>query len=146
MPKTKLQERAAYPFGCDLEVRVTDLNYGAHLGYDRLLGLAHQARLVLFGDWGVNETDLGDGRTGLVASDVTVNYLGEAFVHDRLRFELLPVEVGPITFRLAHRITAAETGRKIALAEIGFAGFDYAARSVARLPEEFRQRLAALAG
>jgi len=146
MPKTKIEEQAVYPFRCTLEVRVTDLNYGAHLGYDRLLGLAHQARLILFREWGVDETDLGDGRTGIVASDLTVNYLGEGFVHDELDFEIRPVEVGPITFRLAHRITGKGTGRKVALAEIGFAGFDYKARSVARLPEEFRQRLAALAG
>jgi acyl-CoA thioesterase FadM len=146
VPKVKLDEQPRYPFSVDLEVRAGDLNYGAHLGYDRLLGLAHQARLVLFRDLGVTEMDLGDGRTGLVAADVAVSYLGEAFVHDVLVFEIRPVEVGRVGFRLAHRVSNKSSGAKVALIEIGFVGFDYAKRRPAALPEAFRAALLALDG
>ncbi len=141
MPRTKIIEQKSYPFSTTLDVRVGDLNYGAHLGYDRLLGLAHQARMRLFSQMGVSETDLGDGKTGIVAADLAVNYLGEAFVNDDLVFEIRAVEIGPISFRLAHRVVHRESKKKVALAEIGFAGFDYASRSVAVLPEGFREKL-----
>jgi len=141
-----IEEHPAYPFSRALEVRVGDLNYGAHLGYDRLLGLAHQARLVLFRDLGATELDLGDGRTGIVAADLAVAYLGEAFVHDVLLFEIRPVEVGRVGFRLAHRVTREAGGGKVALIEIGFVGYDYGSRRPAALPQDFRDGLLALAG
>jgi len=146
MPKVKVEEHPSYPFSIELDVRVGDLNYGAHLGYDRLLGLAHQARIVLFGGLGVNEMDLGDGRTGLVAADVAVTYLGEAFVSDPLVFEIKPIEVGRVGFRLAHRVVNGKSGNKVALVEIGFVGFDYEKRRPAGLPETFREGLLALGG
>jgi acyl-CoA thioesterase FadM len=146
MPKVKLDEQPGYPFSVALEVRVGDLNYGAHLGYDRLLGLAHQARLVLFDRLGASEMDLGDGRTGIVAVDVAVTYLGEAFVHDVLEFEIRPVEVGRVGFRLAHRVAQQTSGKKVALIEIGFVGYDYDKRRPAGLPDGFRNNLLALDG
>jgi acyl-CoA thioesterase FadM len=144
MPKVKIEEQPSYPFSVELEVRVSDLNYGAHLGYDRILGLAHQARLVLLGELGVDEMDLGDGRTGVVAVDVAATYLGEAFVNDVLVFAIRPVEVGRVGFRLAHLVVNKQAGAKVALIEIGFVGYDYARRRPAGLPEAFRQGLAAL--
>jgi len=144
MPRITIEERSGYPFECELEVRVADLNYGAHLGYDRLLSLAHQARLVLLEKWGLSEVDLGDGRTGVVAADLAVVYRGEAFVHDRLRFEIRVVEVRRGSFRLAHRVTRIADGRPVALIEIGFAAYDYRERRAARLPDGVREALAAL--
>jgi acyl-CoA thioesterase FadM len=146
MPKVKVEEHASYPFAVELEVRVGDLNYGAHLGYDRILGLAHQARLVLLESLGVDEMDLGDGRTGVVAGDVAVTYLGEAFVSDPLLFEIKPVEVGRVGFRLAHRVVNKKDGNKVALIEIGFVGYDYEKRRPAALPENFRSGLLAMDG
>ncbi len=146
MPKVKLDEQPRYPFSVELEVRVGDLNYGAHLGYDRLLGLAHQARLVLFRDLGVTEMDLGDGHTGVVAADVAVSYLAEAFVYDVLVFGIRPVEIGRVGFRLAHRVSQQASGAKVALIEIGFVGYDTEKRRPAALPEAFRAALLALDG
>jgi acyl-CoA thioester hydrolase len=143
MPRTKIEERPSYPFSAELDVRVSDLNYGAHLGYDRILGLAHQARLLLLRELGVTEMDLGDGRAGLMAADVAVAYEGEAFVHDVLVFELRPVEVGRGSFRLAHRVRKRD-GARVALVEIGFAAFDYQARKAVALPAGFRSALVAL--
>src|SRR5512137_1805185 len=57
MPRVKLEEHARYPFSTELEVRVADLNYGAHLGYERLLSLAHQARVRMLDRLGATELD-----------------------------------------------------------------------------------------
>jgi acyl-CoA thioester hydrolase len=144
MPRIQLEEHARYPFSIDLEVRVSDLNYGAHLGYDRILSLAHQARLRLFDRLGVTEMDLGDNATGLVAADVAVTYLAEAFVNDVLTFEIKPVEVGRVAFRLAHRVSHKASGKAVALIEIGFVGFDLRRRAPRGLPERFAAALCAM--
>jgi acyl-CoA thioester hydrolase len=144
MPKIKINEHRSYPFSTDLKVRVSDLNYGAHLGYDRILGLVHQARVEMFDGMGVSETDLGDGRTGLVAADLVVVYQGEAFVNDVLEIAILPVEVGPISFRLAHRVRMKKNGKSVALMEIGFVAFNYEKHCMAKLPDGFKNGLVSM--
>jgi acyl-CoA thioesterase FadM len=146
MPRVKLEEHARYPFSTELDVRVADLNYGAHLGYDRLLSLAHQARVRMFDGIGATELDLGDGATGIVAADVAVTYLAEAFLNDVLVFEIKPVEIGLVAFRLAHRVAHKGTGKKVALIEIGFVGFDTRRRAPGRLPDPFVAALKAMDG
>jgi len=146
MPRIKIEEHARYPFSTELDVRVADLNYGGHLGYERLLSLAHQARVRLLAGLGATELDLGDGATGIVAADVAVTYLAEAFLNDVLVFDIKPVEIGLVAFRLAHRVRNAGSGAKIALVEIGFVGFDVRRRAPGRLPEGFLAALRALAG
>ena len=145
MSRTKIEEQNAYPFETELVVRVSDLNYGAHLGYDSLLTLAHQARLVMFEQLNASETDLGDGQTGIVASDASLIYRGEAFLNDVLVFEICPLKVGMVSFRLAHRVRKKD-GSDVALIEIGFAGFDYARRAPAKLPTSFTEKLNAMIG
>lgn len=141
MPRIKLKELERYGFSTTLTVRVSDLNYGAHLGYDRILTLAHHARLVLFEDWGVTEMDLGDGSTGLVAGDAAVNYMGEGFLHDELVIEIQPIEIGSMGFRLAHRFSRNNDRADVALAEVGFVGFDYESRRPHPLPIPFADKL-----
>ena len=146
MPKVKLKPLENYSIHHKLAVRVSDLNYGAHLAYDRVLSLAHQVRVELFSDWKVAEIDLGDQKTGLVVGDVTVNYLGEGFLNDTLRIETAAVEIGAIAFRFNHRFINDETGKDIALADIGFVGFDYSRRMPGRLPAAFIDKLKTIAG
>jgi acyl-CoA thioesterase FadM len=141
MLRARVNELEKYPFSVDLEVRVSDLNYGAHLGYDRMLGMAHEARLRLFDGIGATELNLGDGKTGIVVVDVVAVYLGEAFLGDTLTFEICPNEISRTFFRLAHRVTRRRQQGKVALVDIGFAAFDYRQRKTAPLPERFAQKL-----
>ncbi len=133
MPRVLLKEKERYPFSTTLAVRVGDLNYGGHLAYDRLLGLAHEARLELLSRLGATELDLGDGGTGIIAGDLAVTYQGEAFRGDPLIFEIAAVEVSPSSFRLAYRVRQGD-GAKVALIEIGFIAFDYSRRRITTLP------------
>ena len=45
MARVKLQLPEAFTFSTDLDVRVSDVNYGNHLGNDRMVTLLHEARL-----------------------------------------------------------------------------------------------------
>jgi len=146
MPKVKVKKLETYPIHHELTVRVSDLNYGAHLAYDRVLSLAHQVRVQLFAEWNVTEFDLGDQKTGLVVGDVAVNYVGEGFLNDTLRIETAAIEIGAIAFRFNHRFINSQTGKEIALAEMGFVGFDYDRRLPGRLPATFTEKLNSIAG
>jgi acyl-CoA thioesterase FadM len=136
MPRLDLKSREPYPFSCEIVVRTTDLNYGGHLGNDRLLSLVQEARVAFLAAHGWNELDCGGA--GLIMADAALSYRAEAFAGDMLRFEVAAVEPSRVGFRLAMRVTRPDDGDEVALVETGMVCFDYARRRPVALPEAVR--------
>ena len=137
MPRIKLKSLDIYPFSIELDVRITDLNYGGHLGNDRLLSLVHEARSAFLAHHGLSELDCGG--VSLIMGDAALVFLGEAYAGDVLRFEVAAGEASRSGFRLFYRITRPSDGSPIALAETGMVCFDYQARKICPLPETVRK-------
>ena len=93
MPRLKLKRHPEYQFKHTINVRVSDLNYGAHLANDRLVSIIHQIRVELFHELGFTELNLGDGATGILMSDLQVLYKSEAFLHEELVVQTLFTEI-----------------------------------------------------
>ncbi|XKH59430.1 thioesterase family protein [Halomonas sediminis] len=68
-----------------MTVRVTDMNYGHHLGHDALVSLLHEARIQALASLGLNEWDM-HGYPSVVA-DLAVQYQSEARWPDSLSVE-----------------------------------------------------------
>jgi acyl-CoA thioesterase FadM len=136
MPRLDLKSREPYPFSCEIVVRTTDLNYGGHLGNDRLLSLVQEARVAFLAAHGWSELDCGGA--GLIMADAALSYRAEAFAGDVLRFEVAAVEPSRVGFRLAMRVTRPDDGDEVALVETGMVCFDYARRRPIALPEAVR--------
>jgi acyl-CoA thioesterase FadM len=139
MPRVKLTEQKAYEFRCTLEVQPRDLNYGGHLANDSLISLVGTARARMFSSLGFSELDLGDGRTGVVMSDLVVNYRSEAFMFDELLIETHVGELSRLGFRLFHRVTKGNL--PVGVVETGLAAFDYLSRKIAPVPGVFIEAL-----
>lgn len=144
MPRLKLKPLSHYPFSIDITVRTTDLNYGGHLGNDRLLSLLHEARVAFLGYFGFTELDCGG--VSLIMADAAVIYQGEAFAGDRLKFEVAAGEPSKFGFRLFYRVIRSNDGKEIALAESGMVCFDYNEKKVKKLPDKLKQILLQLEG
>ena len=130
-----------FVFRTELDVRITDINYGQHVGNDALLGLLHEARLRFLGHFGFSEQDIGG--VGLLMGDAVVQYKAVAFRGDRLVVELGFQDVERRTFDLVYRATRAGDGATIALAKTGMVAFDYASNRLAELPAVFREKTGA---
>lgn len=137
MPRLQLTPRSVYPFSISLTVRVTDLNYGGHLGNDRLLALIHEARVSYLARQGWTEFDCAG--VGLIMTDAAIQYRREAFAGDQLEFEVGPADASRTGFRFYYRITRHDDQAIVAVAETGMACFDYERRRVAPLPEDVRR-------
>ncbi len=135
MPRLKLQEQPDYEFHYQVTLQVRDLNYGAHLSNDAVVGLLHEARLNLLREMGLSETDLGDGQTGLIMGDLAVNFKAEGFLFDPVRIDSHIDEISRNSFRIFHRMVRGE--EVLVLAETGFVTFNYAERRIAPVPEAF---------
>jgi acyl-CoA thioester hydrolase len=140
MPRIKLAEREVYEIRSSLQVRPQDVNYAGHVGNDSLISLVGAARAQLFRSLGLSELDLGDRQTGLIITDLIVNYKAEASMFDDLLVETHLDEFAEKGFRMFHRVRKDLT--LIALVETGFAAYNYAAKKTSPLPASFLKRLA----
>ena len=56
-----------FKFSTTIPVRITDLNYGGHVGNDAILSIIHEARMQFLHHFGYSEINFG-GTTALVTS------------------------------------------------------------------------------
>ncbi|NDG84238.1 MAG: thioesterase, partial [Proteobacteria bacterium] len=59
MPRIKIDLPERFAFSTELSLRITDINYGGHLGNDAVLGLVHEARVRFLKHHGFSETEIG---------------------------------------------------------------------------------------
>ena len=133
MPRVRLKPLDQYPFSIKIVVRVTDLNYGGHLGNDSLLSLVHEARVAFLASHGFSELDCGG--VSLTMGDAAIVYQGEAYAGDELNIEVAAGEPSKTGFRLFYRLTRSSDTKKIGLAETGMVCFDYKAKKIIPLPK-----------
>ena len=116
-----------------IPVRITDINYGGHLGNDAVLSLIQEARMQLLADGGF--TELAVGGHGLIMGDVMIAYRGESFYGDVLRIEMFVDELSARTFDLLYRIKALRGEQELPVAEAktGMICFDYERRKIVEM-------------
>ncbi len=125
-----------FGFATEIDVRVTDLNYGRHLGNDAMLGMIHEARVRFLAAHGAREGDVGG--TPLVLADAAIVYRAEAFLGDRLRFEVAVVDIGRVGCDLCYRVTRLSDQRLVAEARTGIVFLDPRTRRPSAVPEVVR--------
>ncbi len=119
-----------------IPVRITDINYGNHLGNDSLVSMIHESRMQFLTGHGF--TELSVGNTSLIMSDLAVQYKNEAFYGDRLQVEIFSGEVSKVSFELIYKIstTRQETPLIVAIGKTTMVGFNYDLKKVSALPHE----------
>ena len=125
-------------FRCVLPVRITDVNYGGHLGNDAVLSILHEARMKMLTHSGYSE--LNAAGNSLIMADVMIAYKNEAFYGDQLTIAIYAEEISSRSFDLVYHICIiADSGPKdIAHAKTGMVCFDYTARRTAPMTEELK--------
>jgi acyl-CoA thioester hydrolase len=139
MARIRLTLPEHFSFQTEIPVRVTDLNYGNHLGNHALLGLIHEARMQFLAAKRV--TELSFFGASLIMSDSAIEYKGEAFYGDLLRFEIASGEWSRVGFELYYRVSKDDGKTIIAVAKTGMVCFDYTLRKVIAVPETAKREL-----
>jgi acyl-CoA thioesterase FadM len=137
MSRIQLVLPQTFVFSTQIPVRVTDLNYGAHVGNDAILSMMHEARMQFLKHYNCSELDLFG--VSLIQSDTAIIYKAESFYGDILKFEVTPSEFTRAGFDLYYRITHAIKDYDIAHAKTGMVCFDYKNRKVTAVPDAFYQ-------
>ena len=139
MARIRIDLPEHYLLTVELPIRITDLNYGAHLGNDALLALLHEARVQLLRHLGQPEFDPATG-LGHIMADVAIEYKGEGFYGDTLQIQVGATDLSKYGFDVVYWVHNQD-GREIARAKTGMLCFDYNTRKLRLLPEAYAARL-----
>jgi acyl-CoA thioester hydrolase len=134
MARVELNLPDKYLYATEIAVRASDLNYGNHLGHDRLLTLMQDARVEFYRSLGFkNELN--------VVADVVVQYKSESFLGDKLVINISVTDFNKYGFDMYYLVQNAATRKEVARAKIGMVCFDYETRKIARIPEILKGKL-----
>ena len=140
MARVELTLPDKFIFETQLTVRASDLNYGNHVGNDRVLTLMQEARVLFYQSLGFKNEMSFDGSIGHVIADAVVVYKSEAFLADALRIEISITDQTKYGFDIYYRITN-QHNKEVARGKTGVVCFDFVKRKVAPVPEKLLEKL-----
>ena len=135
MARIKLDLPADFPFATELRVRITDVNYGGHLGNDALLGLLHEARVRFLAHYQLSELNIHG--CGIIMADSVIVYKSEACPGELLSIAVAVTDFNRYGCDFVYRVTEKTSQREVARAKTGIVFFDYQRRAVQRVPQPF---------
>jgi acyl-CoA thioesterase FadM len=124
-----------------IPVRITDINYGNHLGNNSVVEIIHEARVQFLQQHGF--TELNVAGTALIMSELLVEFKNESFYNDVLEIKIFCGEITRVSFELFYEISVKRNEQLviIALAKTGMVCYDYSVKKVSAVPEELRNIL-----
>lgn len=134
MPSVKLAE-------LKIPVRITDVNYGNHVGNDAFVSIIHEARLQWLKQHGFSEMDFGG--TGLTMGDLAVEFKKESFYGDIIDVTIYCGEIARVSFELYYQLSTIRNGAAVVLAnaKTGMVCFDYTVKKTASITDKAKSIL-----
>ena len=141
MARIKIQVPSQFTFFTVIPVRITDLNYGGHVGNDTVLSIIHEARVQFLQSRGYRELDL-EG-VGLIMSDVAIEFKSELFYGDSVTARVGAGDFTGAGFDIYYQLekgTSTET-TVVAIAKTGMVCYDYSIKKIAKTPPGAKSKL-----
>ena len=138
--KVKLPEK--FIFTTEIPLRISDINYGGHLGHDVFLPITHEARVQFLDKMGYSEMDLGG--YGIIVSGVVIEYIKEGFYGDNLIVNIGVTKFHKYGFDIVYQLISKKDSSELCRVLTAVVLFDYTVRKVARLPEQVVENIKSL--
>jgi YbgC/YbaW family acyl-CoA thioester hydrolase len=121
-----------------IPIRISDINYGNHVGNDAFVSIIHEARMQWLRQYGYTELKI-EG-TGLIMSDIALEFKNESFYGDMVEVRLGASEISRVGFELYYQLFTKRNNENILLAnaKTGMICYDYDANKVVSIPEKLK--------
>jgi acyl-CoA thioester hydrolase len=141
MNRIKLILPETFSFSTTITIRITDLNYGGHVGNDSFLSLIHEARQQFLLSHGYKELSI-EG-IGLIMADVAIEFKKELNHGDTVRISVTATDFDKLGFDLYYLLELVKAGEvEIAgKAKTGMMCYDYTLGKRQPVPEIVVQKL-----
>ena len=140
MKRLKLDTPKDWIFSTKLSVRITDINYGGHLGNDAMVPLLHEAKLRWLASMGY-ESELDIETVGLLLADLQVSFLQQAFNRDVLDIDIGIGEFAKTGFELCYRVKKEGLNIVLGKTKTLMVFYSYKSQTVVRIPETFKNKI-----
>jgi YbgC/YbaW family acyl-CoA thioester hydrolase len=143
MNRVKLTLPDHFPFSTRIKIRITDLNYGGHVGNDTFLSLVHDARQQFLKHHGYGELEF-EG-IGLIMADAVIEFKAEINFGDEVEIFVAAADFTRLGFDLYYKMEIVRTDENILAGKVktGMLCYDYAAKKVVSVPDSAKQKLSA---
>ena len=145
MPKIKIDlPEIIFDLEINIPVRITDINYGDHVGNDSLVSIIHEARMQFLQHHGF-ATELNIEGAGLIMSDLIVEFKNESFYKDIIGVKIAAGDISRVSFELFYSLSVLRNNEKvlIAHAKTTLVCYDYELKKVVAIPEKLKAILVA---
>jgi acyl-CoA thioester hydrolase len=133
MARIRISVPESFSFSTVIPIRITDLNYGGHVGNDSILSLIHESRVQYLKHFEFTELDFAG--TSLIMSDVAIEFRSEVFYGNSLKVMVTAGEFSRAGFDIFYQMMNSENNKLVVVAKTGMVCFDYSGRKVTAVPE-----------
>jgi acyl-CoA thioesterase FadM len=126
-------------FTTSLLVRIDDINYGGHMGNDKFLAFAQQARCEWLSSFG--QTELQCFGVGLILVEAHVRYKAECFLGDSIKITATATDWTNRGFTLRYQFHNATRNKLAAEISTQMLAYDYQIKKITLVPEPLKQAL-----
>jgi YbgC/YbaW family acyl-CoA thioester hydrolase len=133
MGRTKVDLPEDFSFQTTIPIRITDVNYGGHVGNDTVLTLLHEARMQFLKHHGFSEMDFGG--VGLIMSDVIIEFKKEIFYGEEITIFVNISNFTRIGFDVFYMVVKSQQELVVAKAKTGMVCYDYKLKKIVSVPE-----------
>ncbi len=136
MDRVKIDIPESFHFSTKIPIRITDVNYGGHVGNDSFLALIQEARLQFFKHHGYSEMDI-EGCSSIMV-DAAIEFKAELFYGDEVEISVAVKNISKLGFDLFYLVEKTTKTKKIicAKAKTGILCFDYTQKKLVTVPEK----------
>jgi acyl-CoA thioester hydrolase len=137
MSRIRIQLPENFSFSTTILIRITDLNYGGHVGNDTVLSLIHEARVQYLRSFDYGEMNF-EG-VGMIMIDAGIEFRSELFYGDKIKAFVVATEFSRAGFNFYYKLMKDET--VVAVAKTGMVCYDYEKKKVVSVPAAAVEKL-----
>lgn len=143
MSRIKIDLPDLFSFTAIIPIRITDINYGNHVGNDAVLSIIHEARMQFLSKYSYTELNL-EG-VGLIMTDVGIEFKKEMFYGDTIEVKIAAADFTSVGFDLYYLLEKQKDNSKVivAIAKTGMVCYDYTRKKIAAVPAAVKEKLSA---
>jgi|SRR5579875_3468322 len=139
MSRIKIQLPEQFSFFASIPIRITDLNYGGHVGNDTVLSLLHEARVQFLKSVGYAELEF-EG-VSLIMSDVGIEFKQELFYGDVVKAFVAVNNFTKVSFDVYYKLVREADQKIVTIAKSAMVCYNYDSRKIVAIPEKAKEKL-----
>jgi acyl-CoA thioesterase FadM len=138
MSKIKIDLPTTFSHSFIIPVRITDLNYGSHVGNDAMVSIIHEARMQYLQSYQFSELNIGGA--GLIMRDLVIEFKKEIFYPAFIEVHVAIANPTNASFDIFYKLSILNSVpvADVAYAKTRMVAYDYTNKKVVALPENFR--------